>query len=267
LIDWALPDQLVFSTVSALLRVSSTHPHDAERATGAIFAFISHLVREIETSTCESLQSLLFNATFMQTNIAPEILTQLAPSIHGLYRALISTSFSWTSMQWQRLSAHLSSLCAPSILDRLNGLLVDIIQQDSPNEEVVDYIQAFLSRYVSRGRPLSGYFVVCCVIETQWTVLAQALAPPGDMCVSNGHQVEAAAANRAWLSLMRKSALHMDDLSEATERTLREMVAYAMQCFTDLLTQLEEMDSEPSVDTYAWETMSESLVSGSLLEH
>jgi phosphatidylinositol 4-kinase len=53
----------------------------------------------------------------------------------------------------------------------------------------------------------------------------------------------------------------MGGLSEVTEHTLRETVTYAMQCFTDLLTQLEEMDSEPSVDTYAWETMSESLVS------
>jgi phosphatidylinositol 4-kinase len=33
-----------------------------------------------------------------------------------------------------------------------------------------------------------------------------------------------------------------------------------MQCFTDLVVQVEEMESEPSVDTYTWETMSESLV-------
>lgn len=34
-----------------------------------------------------------------------------------------------------------------------------------------------------------------------------------------------------------------------------------MECFTDLLVQIDEMESAPSQDSYAFETMSESLVS------
>jgi phosphatidylinositol 4-kinase len=49
-LDWALPDQLVFSTVSALLHLSSSHPQYAEQATSAICAFIAETVKKIETS-------------------------------------------------------------------------------------------------------------------------------------------------------------------------------------------------------------------------
>jgi hypothetical protein len=49
-LDWALPDQLVFSTVSALLRLSSSHPQYAEQATSAICDFIAKTVKKIETS-------------------------------------------------------------------------------------------------------------------------------------------------------------------------------------------------------------------------
>lgn len=101
--------------------------------------------------------------------------------------------------------------------------------------------------------------MVCCVIEMEWTVLAQALAPPE---TSNfGSVSEAAAANKAWLSLMRRAAVELDITDEETTTALRATTAYAMQCFTDLVVQIEEMDSEPSLDTYAYETLSESLVS------
>jgi phosphatidylinositol 4-kinase len=136
--------------------------------------------------------------------------------------------------------------------------LVDIVQQEDTDADTLHFIQTFFSRYVTQGRPLSGYFIVCCVIETQWTVLAQALAPPRP--TSAGYAAEAAAANRAWLSLMRHAADELD-ISEGVRDTLKSTIKYSMQCFTDLLVQIKEMDTEPSLDTYAWETMSESLVS------
>lgn len=49
-IDWSLPDQLVFSTISALLRVASLHPEHSEVATGAIFDFISDVNAKIPTT-------------------------------------------------------------------------------------------------------------------------------------------------------------------------------------------------------------------------
>jgi phosphatidylinositol 4-kinase A len=187
-------------------------------------------------------------------------LTQLAPSIHGLYRAIISTSFPWTLAQWQKLSTHLSDLWASDTVDRLNRLLVDILQNEDSDVETARFIQIFLARYVSRGRPLSGYFIVCCVLETQWTVLAQVLAPPQQPTIYGREVVEAAAANKVWLSLMRNSALNLGEIDEKTKKTLRETSDYAMHCFTDLLVQIQEMEAEPSLDTYAWETMAESLV-------
>lgn len=143
-------------------------------------------------------------------------------------------------------------------MDRLNHLLVDIVQKEDVDADALAFIQTFTARYVSQGRPPSGYFIVCCVIETEWTVLAQALAP--EPFSNHGNTVEAAAANRAWLALMRNAAVQMDGADQPSKDILEETVRYAMQCFSDLLVQIEEMDCEPSLDTYAWETMSESLV-------
>lgn len=191
------------------------------------------------------------------------VLTQLTPALHGLYRAIISTSYPWSSAQWEKLSTHLSTLIASDILERLNRLLVEIHQEEDVSPDVIQFIQTFLARYISRGRPLSGYFLVCCVIETQWTVLAQVLAP--GQIADYGNVVEAAAANKAWLSLMRKAALDLDVADEKIRETLKTTMRYAMQCFTDLLVQIEDMDTEPTIDTYAWETMSECLVYSQLI--
>jgi len=51
--DWALPDQLVFSTVSALLRVSNDHPNYGVQATSAIFDFTFQTIARIHSSTCK----------------------------------------------------------------------------------------------------------------------------------------------------------------------------------------------------------------------
>jgi phosphatidylinositol 4-kinase len=153
-------------------------------------------------------------------------------------------------------------LIVPDNLDCLNRLLVDIHQEEASSPEVIHYIQTFLARYISHGRPLSGYFLVCCVIETQWTVLAQALAPNQTTCY--GNIVEAAAANKAWFALMRKAAVDLDITDEKMRDALKSTLRYAIQCFTDLHVQIEEMDTEPTIDTYAWETMSESLVRNTL---
>lgn len=250
----------MFSIVSALLRISSSHRKYSETATTAILDFIAEVVRKTKTETCPLYCIYAFYSYLLLHATALQILTQIAPSIHGLYRAIISTSFPWTLDQWQKLSTHLSDLWASETVDRLNRLLVDILQNENSDEETVRFIQIFLARYVSRGRPLSGYFIVCCVLETQWTVLAQVLAPPQQPVTHGQKVVEAAAANKAWLSLMRNSALDLGKVDERTKKRLREVTDYAMHCFTDLLEQIQEMESEPSLDTYAWETMAESLV-------
>ncbi|KAF8969865.1 hypothetical protein BDZ97DRAFT_1937223 [Flammula alnicola] len=236
--DWALPDQLVFSTISALLRISNEHSAFCERATSAIFFFVSQTIQEIHNST------------------SLDVLTQLMPALHGFYRAISSTSYLWTLSQWETLTLHLKSLCSPKIINRLNHLLVDILQKENADADTLRHVQTFVTRYVAQGRPLSGYFMVCCVLETEWTVLAQVLAPPVRI---RSPVVEAAAANQSWLSLTRDAALELDIESEKTKAILKDTIKYAMQCFTDLLLQIEDMDSAPPLDTYAWETVSESL--------
>lgn len=130
------------------------------------------------------------------------------------------------------------------------------------------FIRTFLSRYISRGRPLSGYFILCCVIEAQWTVLAQALFPAA---VAQDKEVsafaEAAAANHAWKSLLQGPVEESLTGSEDCQAALQQTIESAMKCFTSLLVQIEEMEAEPSEDSYAWETMSESLVCYLCLAH
>ncbi len=179
------------------------------------------------------------------------------PALHGFYRAISSTPYKWTITQWSRVSQELKKLCSQDTVDRLNHLLADILQEEEIDESVSQFIQTFVSRYISEGRPLSGYFIVCCVIETEWTILAQVLVPPVTTTVTD---IEAAAANKAWFALTRGEIIDTSDFSDGHRACLQPVITHAMQCFTDLFIQIQEMDSEPSIDTYAWETMSESLV-------
>ncbi|KAL0946563.1 hypothetical protein HGRIS_012767 [Hohenbuehelia grisea] len=236
--DWALPDQLVFSTVSALLHLSRTRSNLASTITTALSEFLAEIATKITTAT------------------PSDVLTELTPALHGFYRAISATPYPWSLNQWYQLSVHLGHIRGSAIVDRLNHLPMDILQDEDADPDNLRFIQPFISRYISCGRPLSGYFVVCCVIETQWTILAQVLAPPSpkDYTATS----EAAAANKAWFSLMHVAARDLEvatDVSHALKLTIK----YALQCFADLLIQLEGMESEPSVDTYAWETISESL--------
>jgi phosphatidylinositol 4-kinase len=221
--DWALPDQLVYSTVSALLRLSSSHPEYTRQATTAICSFISQTVEAIKS--CEGDHRPGFYKSYLTFLSAFDVLTQLAPALHGLYRAISSTSFTWTITQWEALSTQLNALCSPAIVDRLNHLLLDIFHKEDIDIPTHRFVQTFVSRYVAQERPLSGYFIVCCVIEILWIVLAQVLAPPAD--TSAGGVTEAAAANKAWLSLMRQAPAPMNVDDQQVEDTLKQTVKYA----------------------------------------
>lgn len=59
-LDWALPDQLVFSTISALLRVSSSYPQYCESTMNAITNFISKVANLIQDEARAS-RGLVFN--------------------------------------------------------------------------------------------------------------------------------------------------------------------------------------------------------------
>lgn len=192
---------------------------------------------------------------------ALDVLTQLAPCFHGFYRALISFPFPWSSAEWSGISVHLNKLFLPDIIDRLNRLLIDVIPVVENDPELARFVTTFVSRYVARGRPLSGYFIVCCVTEAQWTILAQALVGThstvdSDILVTP----EAAATNRAW-QLLQRHPIKTTHLADGEfEKGVQMTMTSAMETFSTLLVQIEDMDAEPSEDSYAWETMSECLV-------
>ncbi|EPQ57891.1 hypothetical protein GLOTRDRAFT_114478 [Gloeophyllum trabeum ATCC 11539] len=96
-------------------------------------------------------------------------------------------------------------------------------------------------------------------MEAQWTVLSQTVtAVATDSDVKRVQLTEAIAANQAWVELMRRPALDLK-IDEDVQRSLSATVEIVLQCFTDLLVQIQEMETEPSSDSYAWETLSESL--------
>ena len=196
----------------------------------------------------------------MTVSSAFDILSQYAPSFHGLYRAIISIPFDWTPEEYSLLAQELNTLFAPDMVERLNRLPVDALSGTGEDIERIQYIQTLVSRYVSRGRPLTGYFIVCCVVEALWTVLAQALGQSYTTDEVASAPREAEAANVAWHKLHRchepGNGLEDPSHKEVIQATLK----HAMQTFTTLLVQIEGMDADPAEDSYAWETMSESLV-------
>ncbi|EMD38197.1 hypothetical protein CERSUDRAFT_113350 [Gelatoporia subvermispora B] len=240
--EWALPDQLVFATVTALLRVASSHQEYREQATRAIVNFCARVVTQV------------------QSGEPVDVLTQFAPAFHGFYRAIISTSFNWSPQEWSELSDHLNALYAVEAVDRLNRLLIDAVPTEEEDIDQVNFISTLVLRYISRGRPLNGYFIVCCVTEALWTILAQALGRShASTDTLSPALTEAAAANKAWQILSRTSSRDAIFTEPTYRAHLKTTLENAMRSFSDLLGQVEDMDFEPSEDSYAWETMSESL--------
>lgn len=192
--------------------------------------------------------------------LAADILCQFAPAFHGFYRALISTTYRWTPQQWAELSKNLNPLFDHHSLEALNRLVTDIVQLEETDPEAIQFVATLLARYVSRGRPLSGYFLICCVIEVQWTVLTQALIPL-DLDAKGVDFNEAAAANHAWASLSRSSVATVAKTDKGFAAVLEASKKLSLEYFAEILVQIEEMETVPSQDSYAFETMSESLVS------
>lgn len=260
--DWALPDQLVYTVVSSLLQLASSYPQFRQSIVDAVLECLATIVEKIQSFGCTSIQLFLPPALriLMFTPIAAEILSQFAPAFHGFYRALISTTFQWEPQHWAQLSENLNPLFDQHSIEALNRLVTDIVQLEETDPEAMQFVTTLLARYVSRGRPLSGYFLICCVIEVQWTVLTQALIPLNP----NAEGVrfsEAAAANHAWANLVHSPVATLAKTDENFAAALEASKELSMECFTDLLVQIEEMDTAPSQDSYASETMSESLAS------
>ena len=48
--DWAMPDQLVSTTVTALLKIASGHPEHRDGAFRAIVALVTEIVKRFKTA-------------------------------------------------------------------------------------------------------------------------------------------------------------------------------------------------------------------------
>lgn len=179
-----------------------------------------------------------------------------------MYRAIISVPFDWSPEEWCILAEPLNELFYPECIERLNRLSVDALSGSGEDIEKALFLRTLVSRYVSRGRPFTGYFIVCCVVETKWTILAQAMArayPTDEIDIPAAPQ-EAAAANIAWQKFLNYHEPGNGLKEEGQRVLLRKTMRNVLQAFSTLLLQIQEMDADPADDSYAWETMSESLV-------
>jgi phosphatidylinositol 4-kinase len=80
-------------------------------------------------------------------------------------------------------------------------------------------------------------------MEMQWTVLAQALA--STPLVHKGQVREAAAANKAWVNLMKCPAKDLGLENDVeTKKGSTNVIRDALQCLSDLLEQIGGMDTE-----------------------
>ncbi|KAG8721515.1 phosphatidylinositol-4- kinase [Ceratobasidium sp. 394] len=249
--DWSLPDELVFVTVCALLRLASQHPDYRERVLAAIVMFAEESVK------------------MMGEEPAAEVIIHVSPAFHGLYRAVTATPFPWQLSEWLACSQALAGLFSTKLVERLNAIVEEFLQRAEDDPALSLYVQTFLARYKANERPLSGYFAVCSIVEIQWTALAQGLAPP--QCLGGDSHArkrkmpsvaltdDAEAANIAWASLMRQKGSEMDVSKRGAKEHLQRTVVSAMKCFNDLLVQVGDMEDDPDDDTYSWETMAESL--------
>ncbi|KAG2136420.1 hypothetical protein DEU56DRAFT_947108 [Suillus clintonianus] len=121
-----------------------------------------------------------------------------------------------------------------------------LLRLTSLNESTVSYLT-----YIKKPTPSPSPSATPSYLDTSHSdahradilsyVLAQALA-------STPLVREAAAANKVWV-----------DLVNCPAKTTRRQSKDALRCFSDPLEQIEAMDTEPPVETYAWETMPESL--------
>ncbi|CAE7106800.1 unnamed protein product [Rhizoctonia solani] len=250
--DWSLPDELVFVTVCALLRLASLHPTYRESVMAAIVTFAEESVKMLGEEP------------------AAEVIIHVSPAFHGLYRAVTATPFPWKLSEWLACSKALASLFSARLVERLNAIVEEFLQRADEDPALSLYVQTFLARYKANERPLSGYFAICSIVEIQWTALAQALAPPVfDPNAQKKQSVsaltdDAEASNMAWAKLMRQKANDIDNTQDGAKEHLQQTVVHTMKYFNDLLMQVEDMEDDPDNDTYTWETMSETLKLASL---
>lgn len=195
-----------------------------------------------------------------------DAISQAAPAFHGFYRSLVSTPFKWTLPEWEKLATAVASLFGSTATDHFNTLVITSLEvdEDDPDSSSSTYLQLFMGRYLAAGRPLTGYFMICCVVEIQWVVLSQTftkVTTPCDIGIRlDSVRGVAEAANTAWADLTQGLLKYEGVLDDNSKRCLEQTLRGSMTLFTELVSHVDGMGSD-SLETYAWETMAETLVS------
>lgn len=197
--------------------------------------------------------------------LAVEAIAHAAPAFHGFYRAIVCTPFRWSLSEWESLTTAISSLFGSTVTDHFNNLVISSLESDEPDSPYNTYLQMFMARYSSSGRPLSGYFMICCVVEIQWVILSQTFSkilPSNNIGIRlDSVRGIADAANTAWADLTQGLLKYNGVIEESSRDCLEKTLRGSMLLFTELVSHLDGMGDETSFETYAWETMAETLVS------
>ncbi|EJU05379.1 atypical/PIKK/PI4K protein kinase [Dacryopinax primogenitus] len=242
----SVPDEHIDRTLTVLVELLRDVPYiDFEPSlawTGAhlIISFLSKILQQLSTAPPQ------------------QVVTQTLPSFHGLYRALVSVPFPWSVAQWRALTSLLSQLLSAELVEKLNDILVNAIEADMSDDEEGMYKQSLLTRYVAAGRPLTGYFIACCVAEMQWTTLAQALHTPGEENFVPKPPVDAEASTLAWTALLEQKLDVSGDLTAEDKEGLKNTGVEANKWVSEMLAQIKELEGMEG-DAYVREVMAESL--------
>jgi phosphatidylinositol 4-kinase len=260
--DWSFPDQLVLAIIRSLLQLAKENPEFKSDVIQCILTFISDIGKTLNTGQGES--------AYFQWNIDPncqsaiQSITHAAPAFHGLYRAIVCTPFSWSLDDWERLATSVASLFGSTATDHFNNLVIDSLESEDFDTPQNEYLQMFMARYLNSNRPLTGYFMICCVVEMQWIVLSQTFSKLSSTSASDirveSVRGDAEAANRAWADLTRGLLKYDGVIEEAPKQILERTLRGSTQLFSELVSHIERMGDDTSLDTYAWETMAEALV-------
>lgn len=239
--QWAVPDELVYTIVEALLKIAKS----VRDARGAVHAALGALVGRLATHLRGSAS-------------AHDTAVKHVPLLHGVARALQDVSYAWTPEAYGQLASPLIALAIDTTAHhRLSAQLVCLPGQDDAGAQVLrnagpvtsdmrpdsPYRDSLLERYLRVGAPLSGPLVAWCALSMLVSILSRVLV------ASTGQAVKRSADAFKTLSHTSASGVAID-----AELVLRVAVA----AFEDMARTVRA-ETELFDELYAPEVLSSAL--------
>ncbi|WFD36140.1 1-phosphatidylinositol 4-kinase [Malassezia cuniculi] len=171
--QWAVPDELVYTIIEALLKIATARPDTQTR----IHAAIGKLVTSISAQ--------------LRGNASPhDVAVKHTPLLHGVARVLQDVAYPWTAEAYAQVASPFVTLAIDlGAQQRLSAQLICLPGQEAaaaqcigssgalPPEERTEsaYRDNLLEAYLSAGAPLSGPFVQWCALSSIVSVLGRML--------------------------------------------------------------------------------------------